>query len=327
MKCSADIAVAVERSTLSELIAMDNTYADRMQIRRQIMDDNTDATIRCNPVCEGAVLELYDWIFGVYLQSRFPTIYHRETTPNGARLFNKVSDEHIPLTQTCALEALRTLGAHVDTDFLLLLPSSKAADGSDIYHLEAFVCCFPSGFSLRQKIGLPLAAIHIPVPGYKAKLEKSMDRFFARLETGKLVKRSNWALTTEGETLFSEGGNHLYSDGKTSETVDADYGAQQKSSSQKIDLQSQIDAQKATVAIEECRLRSERQMLFRLPKSGAIVFSFKTYTYLLEDVKRDGYAEELAQAIEGLGEGNVPEMMVYKRGVVWGDVVKEYLRR
>lgn len=71
-----------------------------------------------------------------------------------------------------------------------------------VYVLEAYSACFPSGFQPKEKIGKKLADIHGPVPGYKEKLEKSMDRFFARLEAGRLVKRVNWSLTVD-EELFS----------------------------------------------------------------------------------------------------------------------------
>ena len=67
-------------------------------------------------------------------------------------------------------------------------------------------------------------------------------------------------------------------------------------------------------------------MLHRLPQSKAIVFSFKTYLYPLSDIKEEGLGPELAQAIDGLAEGSVPAMYRYKRGVVWGDEVKAYLR-
>ena len=36
-----------------------------------------------------------------------------------------------------------------------------------------------------------------------------MDRFFEKLEVGKVVKRSNWAITTH-DRLFAASGNHLY---------------------------------------------------------------------------------------------------------------------
>ena len=34
----------------------------------------------------------------------------------------------------------------------------------------------------------------------------------------------------------------------------------------------------------------------------------------------------MAQAIDGLSEGSVPEVAVYKRQVVWGEKVKAFLR-
>jgi hypothetical protein len=48
--------------------------------------------------------------------------------------------------------------------------------------------------------------------------------------------------------------------------------------------------------------------------------------YPMTEVKEEGMGEELAMAIDGLREGSVPEMMFYKRGVVWGETVKEFLR-
>jgi hypothetical protein len=67
-------------------------------------------------------------------------------------------------------------------------------------------------------------------------------------------------------------------------------------------------------------------MLHRLPKTKALVFSFKTYLYPIKDIKDEGLGEELASAIEGLQTGSVPQMNVYKRGVVWGEAVKNFLR-
>ncbi|PPJ54068.1 hypothetical protein CBER1_06336 [Cercospora berteroae] len=354
LKPKYHLTMALENITLSDIIAIDKTYAERMQIRRRIIDEQGEASMMCNDDEEvnerevgDAVRELYEWIFGVLLPRRFGGMYkvgsndgsaneeggerdaESEKDDNdgkgnggeGGFLHNLVSDEYIPLHEPDALRALRTLGAHVDTDFLILLPSSTSntPDEQPIYHLQAFICCFPSGFSLQKdKFGRTLAEIHAPVPGYKAKLEKSMDRFFAKLPKGKAVKRSNWAITTD-EELFKEGGNHLYDDGHERET-----------GGEKLDMTSSIPSfisqQKENVVIENCRLRSERQTLFRLPRTGAIVFSFKTYQYRLEDVKRDGYGEELAKAIEGLERGSVPEMAIYKREVVWGDKVREFLR-
>ncbi|KAF2167668.1 hypothetical protein M409DRAFT_65804 [Zasmidium cellare ATCC 36951] len=318
------LTMALENIPLSSLIDMDNTYLTRLHTRREIMTTHPTATIACTP-CVPAVNELYTWLIKTYLPKRFPTIYI--PTPTGGDILNTASSEIIPsVPPPDPTQALKVLGSHIDTDFLLLLPSSQSAkDGSPIYHLEAFVTCFPSGFSTRAKLSCPLAEIHAPVPGYTAKLEKSMDRFFARIECGRCVKRSNWSLTTN-DLLFSEGGNHLYENGSTD--YDAPHPNDNDDAKQNLSTEEQILRQKASVHIPSCRLRSERQTLFRLPQTQALVFAFKTYQYRLEEVKEfgDGYAERLAEAMEGLGKGNVPEMEFYKRGVVWRERVVEFLR-
>lgn len=92
-------------------------------------------------------------------------------------------------------------------------------------------------------------------------------------------------------------------------------------------LDAEIRRQREAVEIAQCRLRTERQTLHRLPGTGALVFAFKSYLYGLDEVKgEEGMGEALAEAIEGFEKGSVPEMKVYKRQVVWGDKVCEYLR-
>ncbi|KAK0262679.1 hypothetical protein LTS09_003393 [Friedmanniomyces endolithicus] len=316
------LSMALENIDVSSFIEIDNTYRDRMRIRRSVMDEHRQATMQCNSVAGPAVLEFYDWMLSTYLPRRFPSIYKPVVTPSGPHLHNTVSGTDLPVRSTSPMAALETLGEHVDTDFLFLLPSSTAPDGSPIYHLQAFVTCFPAGFSTREKCGKPLATIHAPVPGYVAKLEKSMDRFFARIEIGKMVRRSNWSISTN-DRLFSDGGNHMYADteqGKPIETNNKTLDVGQP------DLDRKIEEQKRDVVVEDCRLRCERQTLHRLPKTKALVFAFKTYLYRLDEVKEEGLGPVLAEAIEGLGKGSVPDMAFYKRGVVWGEKVGTYLK-
>lgn len=99
--------------------------------------------------------------------------------------------------------ALEILGKTIDEDFLILLSSQSPNKSPEDqkYHLSAYITCYPSGFNPAQKLGLQLSTIHTPVPGYSEKLEKSMDRFFARIEVGKVVKRVNWSVMT-GAGLF-----------------------------------------------------------------------------------------------------------------------------
>jgi hypothetical protein len=66
--------------------------------------------------------------------------------------------------------------------------------------------------------------------------------------------------------------------------------------------------------------------LHRLPKTGALVFAFKTYQYPLRELRDEGSGEVLAEAIDGLGLGSAPGITIYKRQVIWGDKVKAFLK-
>jgi len=184
---------------------------------------------------------------------------------------------------------------------------------------------------------MKLAHIHAPVPGYSVKLEKSMDRFFAGFEFGKVVRRQNWSVQV-GEELFRLKGNHLSATPASSST-----GASGGEIGNKVEdgggikmappvaevgdrVKESWDREGETVNPRDCRLRCERQTLHRLEKTGALVFAFKTYLYTLDEVIEDGLADEMADAVEGLGTGSVPAVKIYKRGVVWGRKVCEYLR-
>lgn len=224
---------------------MDKTYRQRVQIRKQLIEQERYEVLALNKKAEPAVLEIYEWLTSTYLPTRFPSIF----TPTGLDLRNNVTGDLLPMHITDAELALQLMGENIDDEFLFLLPSDKPEDEKR-YRLEAFMTCFPSGFNTRSKLNLLLADIHGPVPGYKQKLEKSMDRFFAALPVGKIVKRFNWSISTNAE-LFCLKGNHMSEE----------------------ELKTKDDI--GDVDLQKTLLRCERQTLHRLPKSGALVFAFK----------------------------------------------------
>lgn len=303
-KAKYHLTMALENTTLSELVPMDNTYLDRITLRRQLIKDQGKYVVAANPSIKPAVDEFYRWMTAVYLPRRFPTIFKHVLRPGTGHsyLHNLATDEDIPLHPPAdPVAALGTLSSHVDDEFLFLRPSPEPADEGK-YRLEGFVNCFPSGFDTLAKLNLKLADIHTPVPGYAAKIEKSMDRFFAALPIGKIVKRHNWSVTTN-TNLFSLGGNHMY-EGEEPQPL----------------AEGELEAEKTV-------MRCERQTLHRLPENDdCLIFAFKTYQYPLKQIKEEGSGEALAQAVDGLAMGSVPRMAFYKRQVVWGEAVKAYLR-
>ncbi|KAF2226476.1 hypothetical protein BDZ85DRAFT_191865, partial [Elsinoe ampelina] len=307
------LTMSIEQTTLSDLLAFDKTYLSRIALRRSITTSHPYETLASLPGTTPMVHELYTWLFTTYLPLRLPTIFTvspKALPPSPLpQPYNLLLSEPIPFPPPAdPIDCLRLISSHIDTDFLLLAPRPQPQPEPETkYHLLSFANCFPSGFRPREKLNLPLSQIHGPVPGYPAKLERSMDRFFARIAKGEIVKRANWTVTTSGDEIFCLKGNHFTGD---------DGGR----------LESEIERQKAEVRVEDCRLRAERQTLHRLPETGALVFAFKTYMYTLDEVKGEpGMAEAMAEAVLGLGRGNVPEMEVYKRQVVWGGKVREYL--
>ena len=163
---------------------MDHNYLSRILLRKQIIKDHHDIAIQASPAIKPAVSELYSWLVTTYLPTRFPKLY----TLSDSGLLNHATSQTLPIQPSPdPVKTFELLGENLDDDFLILLPSE---DG-DGYRLQGYVTCFPAGFNTKEKFGLKLRDIHKPVPGYKEKLELSMDRTFDRLEDGKVVKRSN----------------------------------------------------------------------------------------------------------------------------------------
>ncbi|TPX19670.1 hypothetical protein DIZ76_017462 [Coccidioides immitis] len=364
---------ALENLDPSELIPMDNTYKERIDIRRQLLKDHYDVVLGVNknklgeedPRVRAAVGELYQFVLGNYLPTRYPKMFKllEANFESGKTMLvqNQITREMLPTTLSPGrptIMALETLAKTVDEEMLILLPEIKESnsenknqkygqgrgekEGSDSpspddenkYVLEAYATCFPSGFDTRTKLGRKLSEIHDPVPGYKQKLEKSMDRFFDKLEVGKFVKRLNWTMTTDADLFSAFGGIHAgHGEDMTPlkvEDLDLDNVSYVYSVSAFIllvlGIYGGVKRQANIAKFLKTFLRCERQTLYRLPTSGALVFSFHTYRYPIQQIKEEGSGEDLAAAIDGFEAGSTPLIGRYKRVPAWGEAVKAYLR-
>ncbi|KAJ5991375.1 hypothetical protein N7522_011582 [Penicillium canescens] len=291
-----NLTMSIQDATANELIEMDKNYLERITLRKGLIEEYSEVVSAAEDSAKSAVDEFFVWLVGTYLPTRFPLMFQLQRQEGKQPvLHSSVTGENYSLEPDAnPLVTLRIMGGLVDDDLLFLLPSE---DG-DGYTLKAFITCFPNGFNTAKNLNLKLRDIHKPVPQYKEKLEKSMERYFDRLKPGKFIKRANWTITTT-DRLFTASGNHLYE----GETVAPE-----------------------EVNIETARVRCERQMLHRLPHSRAILFSFKTYLYTLPEIKSEGLGEVLAESIDGLKEGNAPGFHFYKRAAIWGESAKAYLR-
>ncbi|MCB8879248.1 DUF3445 domain-containing protein [Acidisoma cellulosilytica] len=183
---------------------------------------------------------------------------------------------------------LATLCPWAVEDFCLMKPGPEGAV------LIAAILCFPSRWRLADKIGRPMIAIHVPVPGYKEVLGKPVDRFLASIKSGRLATRYNWSLIDDPE-LFQPKGH-----GQTGHNA----------------------AITVANAGETLWLRVERQTFRLLPESGVVAFGIGLHITPLADVVAvDGEAAKLASAIRGLP----PEMERYKSLLPYRAALMDYL--
>jgi hypothetical protein len=144
---------------------------------------------------------------------------------------------------------LATLGLICQEDFCLL----ERPEGSPEHVLTGAVLCFPASWTLSEKFMRPLIGIHHTVDSYDEMLAKRVQRLFDGVQMGRPLWRFN-ALWYHSPELFAPRRENDPRD--DSHGADAPY------------------------------MRSEKQVVLRLPKSRAVVFSIHTYMVHRDDVMR-----------------------------------------
>jgi hypothetical protein len=85
-------------------------------------------------------------------------------------------------------ENIQSLGASWEPDFVVL-------DRNEPNQVLGGCVCFPSGWSLPEKMGKNLFATHAPVPGMNRSLASKIGQFICRLNSKRCFQRTNWGLT------------------------------------------------------------------------------------------------------------------------------------
>lgn len=92
------------------------------------------------------------------------------------------------------IDRLAELGGRLGPDFVLLAP-----DAEGDFRLRAGAVCFPSSWSLPEKLGLTLDEIHGVVPGLNPALAPAISQFLHKLRPGAPFERANWGLAATPE--------------------------------------------------------------------------------------------------------------------------------
>jgi dimethylamine monooxygenase subunit A len=247
----------------------DRQWAEQMANKAAMLRFQHGDVVAALPGSEAAQVEVLA-AMTAHLPEAHPQLYLRE----GEHL--RIQDLHPGGANNPALSAIDRCGRMVQEDLCLMQQDGSA------FVLTAASLCAPSGWKLSEKLGQPLLGIHAPVPGYDVELAHRVQRVFQGLQPGKAVWRTNWSLATE-PTLFMPGGH-------SASPVQGDA----------------VTPQNAGTHVW---LRVERQTLTRLPQSGAILFTIKTYIDPLSALACHG---ALCAGLKGSVETMTPDMRDYK---------------
>jgi hypothetical protein len=226
-------------------------HDEQMAAKRALLATRRDAVLLHLPGSDAASAETLEAIRDVLRK------HHPDRDRNAA-------------PETHPLEAASRL---VQEDLCVLQP------GEGGYRLVAGCVCFPSNWSLAEKLGQPVRAIHGPVPGFDPTLADPVDRFFERLDPGRLVMRFNWLVHDTPEL-------------------------------HQVDRVPELTPISAEEAGERLWLRVERQVLRRLPRSGGVLFTIRTHVHPLgEAIATPKDAAALAAALRSMA----PALWAYRR--------------
>ncbi|TFK56026.1 hypothetical protein OE88DRAFT_694681 [Heliocybe sulcata] len=275
-----------------------------------------------------------------YLHRRYPTTYNVERGSKhdegfgwyGLPQIRTITIVPIGVTYDLDTEDPMTVAALLIQDDLALM-----VEGSDgRYYFQAGAILLPGFWRMEDKIGLPLEDIHVKghVPQYKEKLHLSMSRFFKRMAVDKPVVRNNYFLQVARPRPAPADGTEImdplelaWSDSTNGDEDAFTHGTPGTEQLKKERVPESLKHSEEAdipdyVVPENIRLRTERQSLRRLPRSGAVVFTIRTYLFGVTDLtKEKGIPGRMASAVRSWPE----DVAKYKGRRLHEDVLLPYL--
>jgi hypothetical protein len=242
---------------LEDWIQIDEHYAHDVALREQLVAREGTAVLDWLPGTEDEAAEAL-----VLLADHLTTRFAERFTRRGETLRCATTGRTIRLDDGHPMAVAARL---TQEDLLLLVPRH----GTPV--LGAAAVCFPSRWDLPSKMGLSMAAIHAPVPGYAEQLHAPTEEFLGtRLTPERPAWRVAWSITDLADLHQPAG------------------------------IRRPIPPTAADVA-DTVYYRLERETLRRLPRHDSILFTIRTsITPLRWFADRPVEAARMAAAIRRL---------------------------
>ncbi|MGV3483486.1 MAG: heme-dependent oxidative N-demethylase family protein [Planctomycetaceae bacterium] len=219
------------------LVETTSQYRSEIVLKRKLLDAHPEWYLAADDDTKAAQQEAFDYLlqWSAHLESCRNTLL-QETIEAGE-------------------QPLLSIARHLQEDLVLL-----ANDASRDCPVVAGAVCFPSGWSLRDKMGQGMMSVHAAVPEFAAKLLIPTQQLLARLKVGRPVWRMNWGVRPSNQ--LDQSPRHAAS------------------------LLERARAVTSSNAGLTCFLRVERQTLSRLPTTDHILFTIHTHQCALSELTR-----------------------------------------
>jgi dimethylamine monooxygenase subunit A len=245
-------------------------HAAELALKRKGLTSRRHQCLHAEENSVAAQAECLD-AFLEYLPQRYPDLYRVEGT-DANRTVTVLTTGETHAVSDFAHAPLELCNRIVQEDLVLMRASEQPT--AEHRHVMAAASVVFSFGDLDKKLGQPLAFIHAPVPGFEKDLAKLLNKTFDGLQAAAPVWRNNWALVDNGVL-----DNPSYG---TPEAL----------------------ASISKILPPETRwLKVEYQTLRRLPTTGYILFTVRTFLEPITVLARyPAAAANLAASLRGMSQ-------------------------
>jgi len=239
-------------------IEVDEHYEAHLAEKDRLIAERPDDVFAAEPGTEETQAEVLELVRNHLLRETSSIFARRENRELAMRRMAAYA------TTGSVEPRLQAAGRLVQEDLVLM------RRGDDGWRVAAASLCFPSSWTLAEKIGRPLAEVHGPVPGFGAGTRNAglIERMFDNLQ-GQMVLRWNWSLQNTPALYHPLSG--LAREERAAARPPRFAGAN---------------------PVDAAFIRVERQTLRKLPRSGDIMFTIRIF---LDPMKRLAAHEDRAR--------------------------------
>ncbi|MBX2915110.1 MAG: DUF3445 domain-containing protein [Cyclobacteriaceae bacterium] len=276
------------------VVECDEHYLHEISLKRKMLTENPEWYFLTNPNTSLAQWEALDLIL-TGLAKNYPQYFQLSKEGNLWNWKNFLLNETHTFVwgdnNTLPFQPLEWVGRQVQEDLILL--------NSDLI-VVAGQLCFPSGWSLSDKMNQHFIKVHAPLPQITESMIQSANKLLERIPVHKPVVRNNWGF-------------------RVCDWLDL--STRQSEAYQKL-LQETASSLQAADVGEKIFVRVEHQTLSRLPQSNHILFTIHTYQSKLKDEVTD---PQRAKALAAFVQQVPHDLLAYKQMLLIADKLKAYL--